>query len=1421
MSMWLIVCILTSRCKNKVTNVADPECPVQQRPEDCPEPHHGLKGHLADHILEDRLVRSLPPCYVKASEIRSTVRTVPPHNGSPNDKGKDSDRLLPSDLRSSNSEPLVYSVDASAPVLNAFGIGGIVACQAPVRVHPAPDLYRQDHINPSSTSSTLHMEAARFYLLGKSNSENETSVHGNPGDSLTGETGLVTYFEAHINSMKNSKNVSKTEGSDPSSEQVSSLNGNPFSFGKKCKTWSAFCVLQDKVIMKPSEIPDISEKDIDAFVGKGDLSEEGDCEREAESSRTSQEDKEREELSKPNHVDRRPGDDEGSPHKDATSGRNLLVSKDDMSESRAEEGPCRRQHQGPSRKNPTTKPKESRSSEHERFWKYHKNCCNELEPCQTASKVLRQLKMGPWETKEVEQELPPDEELLEGRQSLPLLLSKPCKGQIPTNPAISSKKTSVSLPDLNVYENNNPSLISANLQYTEPVQDETGKENATEGVTVYNTDLPVIDLSAGAMVSSERLAEASPCKTNLPNEDVLTKDFISGGEGLDDVSGDLGPNCSDVASENSAGEWYSKGQDPSPCKPDLQVLTIQAQDLVSYDGNSEALPDISAPCGGMLREDNMSQVVSSSNLELPAINLQTEGPLTTEIGDSLSSSNLHLPIIDASAGGNTVGQDDMLVSKVQEQSVVRDKKFIDVLSGLSDVPILHKDRIPNKVDLPTADVQSEGLVISESNRDDVVHCNLSLQAISEEAKTSGECKTIKQRGSQTVKAKSCPILSVMLDNRDRNPSYNRRRLKSKPDLQAISVARDPRSNMTTQPDATTFETSQDFPCKPVETMNTSSYESPLFTEEQDLSSGGFSDINLPTETQLTPSGSYSISIQDGDEISAWPNTVDFLKRSSTISLSSKYDILEASTVPQCKDDSDHCTVLDNGHNAVNSDISTCGADSLGNKSVLQQYDHKDESDKKASCPEELGSIAGGKDMGQNTLHTCSTLEDLLERHSENQTTDAQQPPQHYNMERVVMNEQTNLKQTSNVEEIVTGKDAEECRKESSDTMIAHDGSEDVACHQFSLVLNGQREVPNEQEEPLKDVSSSSLATMVQISQHEAPRSKDKMMKSQKNNSVTGNDHGIHNIRQDDTQTECCTSNLDMSYVDHEEDSHIETDQLDDLVGNYCKSADLLTCRQQKLKNNQETREVDTMKETHNSDSEDQPSLRPNLSRSKDVTTKIRKNIGARKLDANETFKTAPCIQDIGQDLKDYISTRLSRRPFQSVFPVSEKTRCLEDDSNLNAFPLEEQQFNNVTEITDPANMVSSSIRQTNGDTEKSSKMTDAIKYLTYLYARSPRPEITCGVPIDDTNIDDIRVLANLQFCKVSGGFIDDAKVPETVREAAEGPKLTLSKPDNLYIPPSKEELQADEELAVLHVMYTLKKSLELSASCEPDNRTDM
>lgn len=52
----------------------------------------------------------------------------------------------------------------------------------------------------------------------------------------------------------------------------------------------------------------------------------------------------------------------------------------------------------------------------ENLWKYHKNCCDEYQPCQTASKVLKQIKaLEKTQLMQKTKQSPPlDEELLEG-----------------------------------------------------------------------------------------------------------------------------------------------------------------------------------------------------------------------------------------------------------------------------------------------------------------------------------------------------------------------------------------------------------------------------------------------------------------------------------------------------------------------------------------------------------------------------------------------------------------------------------------------------------------------------------------------------------------------------------------------------------------------------------------------------------------------------------------------------------------------------------------------------------------------------------------------------------------------------------------------------------------------------------------------
>ncbi|XP_056397272.1 uncharacterized protein LOC130291873 isoform X2 [Hyla sarda] len=1505
MSVWLIFCILTSRCKNKVTNMTDPERPIHRRSENT-ELHHDLKGRLVTHVQDETLVGSLNryPQTIEGSE-RPKVQTVLPPPPPPHQN----DGFLHSDLRSSKSEPMGFSIDVNTSV----------------KVQPATELYEQHPIHPAAPDGTVTMQ--NIEAVGKSDSHGwqwtctGTSVYGNRDDGRSRETGLLTYIETHIDPMNDSKNVSNTgesrvEESAPSIQRdVSGSNGSPLTFGKKCKTWSTFCVPQDKFTVDPLEslhVPDALNIKVDFKMEPI----EGICKREGleETSSTHQEDSQREASKSLNtlHADVRPciiG--EGQQHKEVASDQSQLEPKEHVSDSRAVGGPCRHQHQELSRKNKTGKPKERSSVSHEKLareklWKYHKNCCSEFEPCQTASNVLRRLKTpekGEQKTTEVTQEPPSDEDLLQETPSLPLLLSEPPESQILANPAISSKKICSSLPNLGVYGVNNPCVNSANSPLREPVdvQDKTRKENISEDLSMCSTDLPVIDLPAGDMESQERPSEASPSKTNLPKVDVLSKGLIKARGGLNDESSAHGSIGQEISPTNSARRRTSVEQGSGPYKPDLQVSNGQVQDLISHNSYSPVLPDISAGgfCDGTIKEDEMSQVLPPSDLELPAINLQTEGPLRNEIHHKMSPGDLHLPIIDDSSGDNTIRQNpleqelpvnlDDSVSEVQVQSV---EKFTDVSPGLPDVHTLHEDWLPNKVDLFTT-------LINESDPNATLQGDQSLPAMAEppEDKMLAECKTFKlgkNRTNRKVKSKSCPVLSEMLDIEDqyRNPNFKREMLKSlcgHPDTKNKPDVRHTRNNDMVQPHSTTCENSQEVLSVPMKTMNNGSQESPLSNKEQELSAGGFSDMNTSIETQLAPSGSYSISTQDGDEISEWPNTVDMLKQSSTISLSSKYDILDSSAVPQCEDIG-NSTIPYDGHNV---NFSICGMDSISDTNALQQNDHTDEdvkykntlsprekytsekilqngrileeisvrnslllseeqmtntqrppqSDildraeindqtmdptdliptlregesvklgktrnnqnvKTKSCPV-ISTMLNVQDQDRNPNNnrelpksTCGQPDTKTCLPSEEQKTDAQRPPQSDILDRAEMTDQTldhvDLIQMSDCDEILTG------RKE------VQDPSADVHCHQFSLVFNEQKEDPDGHHPPNE-------ATKVQSGQLSVPESKGKTIENEEN--IESKERIINNIRHNNSLTESYNGNLDMSHV-----NHIATDQSDDQ--NNGKSTDMFTCSQQKVQNNYQedgsARDEDGIKQEHNSyDVEDQKktsTLCSNLSRSKVVTKKFRKNIGAQKLEANKTFKTgniiAPRIQDIGQDFKDFVSIRLFPRPFQSVFPVSAKTGCIEERPSVNG-----------AEIISPPHMLSDTLSQTkvtSNDPEEKT-MAGAIEYLTYLYARGQRLNISqdsLGFPgRDDKAVDDIRVLANLQFCKVSGGLIADAEIPKTIQEAAEDTNSTFSVPDNPYVPPSKEELKADDELAVLNIMCTLKKSLELSPNYDTD-----
>ncbi|XP_073496328.1 uncharacterized protein [Phyllobates terribilis] len=1387
-SMWLIVCILTSRCKNKVTNVTDPERPLRPSSENCAHTSHRHKGSVVSHIRQDRLIGS---AHLRHEITEgSAMQTECPENL--NEKGRDLERFLHSDMKTSKSEPLVFPLGVSAPVLDAFIFGEMVFSTE--HVTSQTSAYKQDPTSPKNTVTVQNLEAARFHPAGKLYSENKGGLCGNPIDNVTGETGLVTYFETDIDSVENTKNASstrksQTEGAEPSPEHlVSSGNGNPSTFAKKCKTWSTFC-RDDELIVNPAECPRVPRTEINPSVGKG--------EEIAETSGSNLEEEGNSEPRGRNLTDVGPGNydigDEGHKLKDVTTWQILQESKDHRTESRIEEGPYRRQHQGPSKKT-TTRPKEIRSSlAHEKFWKYHKNCCDEFNPCQTASKVLKISEKREQRTEELKQEPPSDDELLEEIPSLPLLLSIPSESKPLTNPALSSRKTCISLPNLGVYDNHNSSVICAH--FTEPVlvQDETGNKKISKVVSVLNTELPVIELPAEDIVSQKRLAEGSPSKTKLPFVDVLSEGLIKAESGLYDVSGTSGPT-----SGNNAKVTNSLEQDVQSRKPDLRVLNGQAQDFLSYDSNCQ---NINAPPRVMLREDDLSQgVVPTSNLEVPAINLQTESPLRNEIRYTL-----HLPTIDVPSGDNTIGrislQDD-LPEKLDIPIVVdRMEKFNDISL---DVRIFHNDWLPKIVGLPTTEVQSEALAINESNPSDILQSHLGLFAISEppEDKRFDESKTVKpgkQKGKRYVKAKSCPVLSAKpnIETEHRNPNG----VKFKSDQGSKTI--DLRNNMIAPSASTTIKASQ-------ETMNTGSQESPMSSKEQELGP----DLNLSSETQLTPSDSYPHSFEDGDEISEWPKSADLLKRSSTISLSSKYDILESSPLLPCKDDNEYPTIVDNGHNVVNSDFCTCGMENSGYTNVLN--DHKaEDGNSKVSSPEEC---TGDKYMIEDTLHTCNTLEETSERNSklpsEKEMTDGPRPPQRSSLDAEVMDNQTT--EHTNLMQVLTRKNSEG----SSHTSSVQDVS-----HQFSLAFNGQREDLDEHEDPSDNVTSS-IVTQDQTTQPKVPRSNDKETKNQQKVFETGRDQVIQHVKLENTLTEHSTNDLGMSYFINEENRPIDVDESGSLSESDCKSADALTYGRQKVKNRQED-DYGGIEETHIFDLKKQSSLQ---SRSKDLTSKIRKTIGGQKRVTNKTSKTeniiAPCVQD---DHKDYISTRLLRRSFQTIFPVSVKTPCPQVGDKLNALSLREQPFD--PEIINPPRDLLDTLNQNNFTSthfeEPSKRMTDAIEYLTSLYARNPRLKVSqdsYDVPgKDDKTIEDIRVLAKLQFCKVSGGFIVDAQKTETpyiIEEPTKDPILSTSKSDDPYIPPSKDELKADDELAVLNIMYTIKKSLELSTTYDTDDVTD-
>ncbi|XP_075041885.1 uncharacterized protein LOC142101357 [Mixophyes fleayi] len=1612
-TMWMMICFLTSHCKNKVTSITDPECRSHKtRPERCAEsprdPRSTFTTRLSD--AETGVNRTHPRSV-------SIQRVFCSHHG--NHKAeRDLDSFECSEVRAGKSEKRGFPKCLSAPSLEAFGCkrtGDAVSVTEDTIYHSTvtshgntAQLSNDCSVHPitpelacNAINSQSFRPAGNSYSVGRElRTDSDINMCDKRDDDHCSETGLLTYFEAYTESLETTLNATNfvegaIKGDNPSLENDVGFSKvtDSVTLGNKSKTWSTFYEQQDHSVKCHLENKLDHGRAINVFTdNKRSLNREpleGTCDREelGECSNMTEDKCSTSSISSPNvgTSSERPLPKEGVDVRhiraDFLNGQTQWKSTDHLSECDLQDVQSTRKPPGPSgtRWKDKTKNKEKHSLLHdgiarETFWIYHSNCCDELRPCQTALKVLKQLETCEKGkiTEKSTHDPPYDEDLLEENTPYPLLSSKSPESHKLPNPAISSKKTCVSLPDLSLYDNHNANVtcVTPYLIPKEPtitVKDNMDKEDRSKDASLYNLDLPIIDVQAeGLPEDGSRVTEGSPntldpassdvsvgsfgpAENSLPGDLVLpvfdgkTEGLLIAGSRLNNVSPDIqglpiiNVPTGDIGEERLKDVSYSNlvlpvigfqteclTSDDSrfkivlPSNPSLPVIDdVPAEDMVGQENRLEdvlpsnpSLPVIDdVPAEDMVGQENILEDVLPSNPSLPVID---DVPAEDMVGqenrlEDVLPSNPSLPVIDDVPAEDMVGQENRLedvlpsnpslpvIDDVPAEDMVRqENRLEDVLPSNPSLPVIDdvpaedmvrqenrlEDALTSNSDLPLIDVQLECLPRNECRINEVSPYNLSLPDViapNESQNVGGGRSTNPEilSSNQTVTAECGPVLSGMFDyeNEDTTPNVDSLLLKShfRELISKHDTGNNPTliypTNIRVSSDNTQCETSPHVPAKSLETITNVVSESTSPNNQREISQTSSSNTNLSTETQLTPSASYSNSIQDADEISEWPKNEDILKRTSTISLSSNYNILDNHIIPNLTTDTEHLygdssTILHEVHNAENSNntavMSIYGHDTKVQEeagSGLFQLCEQETEDRMSSANNEetISSLQGtvsfqnvnpkecSKMVSDKTLETNNTLKDQPDSNLHipactDQTemlmtyVERQRDEKSHNLVSPGMNNNS-ADRLDWSDQILAG---------NLDTTVINDQPEDhVDCHLFVPVIG------------CEDISKDFYSP---LGQPEDSRTNDKTQ-----------ENGHIQISASTNQEVCSKGlkgsarNLDLSDCSHGVKSDVDIHQADNLIGSKDKLADTASDdpadghpgSADRLKEENDDLEVSgnlsakdyglNEGDTNNifvfsvngAVRNDQPGDQANagaahqrLMRSKDMSgEKISKKTlcDPNKSERNKTLKISnkllpPTSEDHKPGLTDYLSDRLSRKQFHSVF---EMTASLAGAGGQKTFSTEEE----PSILLRPSPLVTDGCTANNPEVVEHTTM-DNKEYLSHLYARSPRitmaPGPCGGIGRAEDDMDDISVLANLHFCKVAGSLPVVSKNMDTALDVQEGgvdPTLVPSKPNLIYQPPSKEELKADDELSVLNIMYTLKRSLKLSETYNEESIT--
>lgn len=1011
--------------------------------------------------------------------------------------------------------------------------------------------------------------------------------------------------------------------------------------------------------------------------------------------------------------------------------------------------------------------------------------------------------------------------------SLPLSLISFPKDHIMAKPAILSKMTCSSLPDLSQYGHHQvcashdaPSLKSS-IEVSVNVDDNTAIMTTP---SLGHLDLPVI-----CVAHDEHLKNMSSYNINLPVLEDQTKNFVTSEKEMNNVS------SSTLA---------------------LPIIDAPAEDLVGgklrLDDKSVsnlAPPNINALTYTIRSKNEKNK--SASPKELPTIGEPLLSVLVQNTCLENMTSNLYLP-----------------VAGIHNLDIVKSLPPIKILKERDDVKD-NEPEISNNMEITITDPEIAG---NHSFEKKGLQLNLEIKA----------------QKSQTL---SKPDANGMSINKENNVAV------------VHSSTLNPFNGMiANHGEVTTGENAS---------MST---EEPLKIE--------FSNVSLDTQTHLTTSVSYSNSIQDGEEVTDWPKIADLVKHSSTISLSSNFDILNYHLFPLFNPQ--HETVYDTS-NKPNSNLivdeceraetmahQLCDIDDHNNMAVeefnctvVQQYDieiedrkglnsmenkafyiqdetsqhHEIYSEEKAGL-EILDTQSIFKDQPYTNLHFLEYAEKAQIQMGNLEGMKAMNPnsvSQIINGDKVDPTCYKDRTHTSNFDTLVNSRPEAQprnenpCDDQTDDTVNANDQTVNHKGHSLTIPVNNRPSEENKgSEDLLKDLTCSPDAN-IETSEAEDPLSQTNMtdirnysdlstaaitdetvdfkgyeklilrVKSNPDrvdiNHVGENFEENLNIFQDILSSDStaaiekiCTltgsKKRDILIAEALSDSLKNKNGDDDFNGikynlkesdcHFDESVNasrkplidgITICNSEAAFNNWQANRINAMDaslcKTEKQIKDDQVLGVQNISKtySKHIWSD-QKSKTHRQLKTSNKVPPAN-VQEF--DLKDYLSCRINRRPFYSVFPFPTKTPSTEDGEVENNSTLEGEPSANDSGTTRPHLLFKLS----------ENKTMEAFEYLTYLYARSPKvcPGSLEGLKVVSDMDDDISVLANLNFCKVAlPGDFTKQEISTDIQEVYINP----TDPENVYLPPSKEELKADDELAVLHVIYALKRSLELSHNIETE-----